>query len=104
MARTPVRLVDTPVAYFDVVELLTLPDDRCVDVFSVDAADLRLLEPDGDLRVMASSCKAMRVLELFELQSKRAVPGLLPKRQSRREQGAGPGQRSLVPVRPHARS
>ena len=29
-----------------------------------------LVAPDGDLRVMASSSEAMRVLELFELQSK----------------------------------
>ena len=29
-----------------------------------------LAGPDGELRVMASSSEAMRVLELFELQSK----------------------------------
>ena len=33
------------------------------------AAGLMLVAPDGDVRVMASSSEAMRVLELFELQN-----------------------------------
>ena len=69
-ARTLVELADTLVADFDVVEPLTRLADRCVDVLGVDAAGLMLAGPDGDLRVMASSSEAMRVLELFELQSK----------------------------------
>jgi GAF domain-containing protein len=69
LARTLVDLADTLVDDFDVVELLTLLTDRCVDVLAVDAAGLMLVAPDGDLRVMASSSEAMRVLELFELQS-----------------------------------
>jgi GAF domain-containing protein len=69
-ARTLVELADTLVADFDVVELLTRLSDRCVDVLDVAAAGLMLVAPDGDLRVMASSSEAMRVLELFELQSK----------------------------------
>lgn len=69
LARTLVQLADTLVDDFDVVELLTLLADRCVDVLDVDAAGLVLAAPDGDLRVMASSSEAMRVLELFEVQS-----------------------------------
>ena len=69
LARTLVELADTLVADFDVVELLTLLADRCVDVLDVAAAGLMLAAPDGDLRVMASSSEAMRVLELFELQA-----------------------------------
>ncbi|MCU1461226.1 MAG: hypothetical protein JWO37_1301 [Acidimicrobiales bacterium] len=68
-ARTLVELADTLVADFDVVELLTLLTDRCVDVLDVGAAGLMLVAPEGDLRVMASSSDAMRVLELYELQA-----------------------------------
>lgn len=69
LARTLVELADTLVADFDVVDLLTLLADRCVDVLDVGAAGLMLVAPDGELRVMASSSEAMRVLELFELQT-----------------------------------
>jgi GAF domain-containing protein len=69
LARTLVELADTLVDDFDVVELLTLLTDRCVDVLDVTAAGLMLVAPEGDLRVIASSSEAMRVLELFELQS-----------------------------------
>jgi GAF domain-containing protein len=69
LAQTLVELADTLVADFDVVELLTLLADRCVDVLDVAAAGLMLVGPEGDLRVMASSSEAMRLLELFELQS-----------------------------------
>lgn len=69
LARALVELADTLVADFDVVDLLTLLADRCVEVLGVAAAGLMLASPDGDLRVMASSSEAMRILELFELQA-----------------------------------
>ena len=69
LAKTLVELADTLVADFDVVELLTVLTDRCVDVLDVGAAGLMLATPGGDLRVLASSSEAMRLLELFELQS-----------------------------------
>ena len=69
LARAMVELADTLVDDFDVVELLTMLTDRCVDVLDVGAAGLMLSAPGGDLRVMASSSEAMRLLELFELQS-----------------------------------
>jgi GAF domain-containing protein len=69
LARTLVELADTLVDDFDVVELLTLLADRCVEVLDVSAAGLMLVAPEGSLRVAASSSEAMRVVELFELQS-----------------------------------
>jgi GAF domain-containing protein len=54
---------------FDVIELLTLLTDRCVEVLDVTAAGLLLAAPSGDLRVMASSSEAIRLVELFELQA-----------------------------------
>jgi GAF domain-containing protein len=69
LARTFVELADTLVADFDVVELLSVLTDGCVDVLDIGAAGLMLAAPEGDLRVMASSSEATRVLELFELQS-----------------------------------
>jgi GAF domain-containing protein len=69
LARTFVEVADSLVDDFDVVELLTRLADRCVELFDVGAAGLMLVAPDGDLRVMASSSEAMRVLELFELQT-----------------------------------
>ena len=69
LARTLVELADSLVDDFDVVELLTLLVDRCVEVLGIGAAGLMLAAPDGDLRLMASSSEAMRMLELFELQA-----------------------------------
>ena len=69
LARTMVELADTLVEDFDVVEVLTLLTDRCVEVLDVAAAGLMLAYPGGELRVMASSSEAMRVLELFEVQA-----------------------------------
>jgi len=69
LARTLVELADTLVDDFDVVELLTMVTDRCVDVLDVAAAGIMLVAPSGELRVMASSSEGMRLLELFELQA-----------------------------------
>jgi GAF domain-containing protein len=69
LAKTFVELSDTLVEEFDVVDLLTLLADRCVAVLDVDAAGIMLAEPGGELRVLASSSEAMRILELFEVQA-----------------------------------
>ena len=69
IARTFVEMADSLVEDFDVVDLLTVLADRCVEVFDVAAAGLMLASADGELRVLASSSEAMRVLELFEVQA-----------------------------------
>jgi GAF domain-containing protein len=69
LAKTFVELADSLVTDFDVVDLLTVLADRCVEVLDVSAAGLMVLGLNDELRVMASSSEAMRVLELFELQS-----------------------------------
>jgi GAF domain-containing protein len=69
LARTLVELADTLVDDFDVVDLLTLLADRCVETLDVAAAGIMLASPGGRLRVLASTTDAMRLLELFELQA-----------------------------------
>jgi len=69
VARTFVELADSLTDDFDVVDLLTLLTDRCVDVLDVAAAGLMLAAPQGELRVLASSSETIRLVELFELQS-----------------------------------
>lgn len=69
LSATFVQLADTLVEDFDVVDLLTVVSDRCVEILDVAATGVMLAGPDRELRVMASSSEAMRLLELFELQT-----------------------------------
>jgi GAF domain-containing protein len=64
-----VELADNLVEDFDIVDVLTLLSDRCVEVLDVSAAGIMLGGRDGQLQLMTSSNEAMRVVELFELQS-----------------------------------
>jgi GAF domain-containing protein len=69
LARTMVELADNLVDDFDVVDVLTTLSDRCVDVLDIAAAGIMLAAPEGKLQTVTSSNEAMRVVELFELQS-----------------------------------
>lgn len=69
LAETLADLSDSLIEEFDVVELLTLLSDRCVELLDVQAAGVMLASPAGELRVVASSSSVMRGLELFEEQS-----------------------------------
>ncbi len=68
LTRTFVDVADTLVADFDIVEFLTRLTARCVELFDMSAAGLLLADPQGSVRVAASSDEQMELLELFELQ------------------------------------
>jgi GAF domain-containing protein len=69
LVETLVQLADTLVDDYDLVDTLTLLVDRCVEMLDISAAGLMLVGPEGRLRLAASSSDAMRIVELFELQS-----------------------------------
>ena len=64
-----VELTDTMVADFDLIDFLHVLTGRSVALLNVSAAGLLLADPRGELRVVAASSEAARVLELFQLQS-----------------------------------
>jgi transcriptional regulator with GAF, ATPase, and Fis domain len=69
LSETFVELTDTMVAGFDVIDFLHVLTRRSVQLLDVSAAGLLLADPRGDLRVVAASSEAVRLLELFQLQS-----------------------------------
>jgi transcriptional regulator with GAF, ATPase, and Fis domain len=64
-----VEMADTLTGDFDVVELLTGLASRCVDLLGISAAGVMIATVKGDMRLVASSSEAMRLVELFELQA-----------------------------------
>lgn len=69
VVRALVEMADTLVGDFDVVELLTGLASRCVELLDISAAGVMVATLRGDVRLVASSSEAMRILELFELQA-----------------------------------
>jgi transcriptional regulator with GAF, ATPase, and Fis domain len=69
LSETFVELTDTMVAGFDVIDFLHVLTDRSVKLLDVSAAGLLLADPRGQLRVVAASSEAARLLELFQLQN-----------------------------------
>ena len=69
LSATFVELTDTMVAGFDVIDFLHVLTDRSVQLLGASAAGLLLADPRGELRVVAASSEAARLLELFQLQS-----------------------------------
>jgi len=68
LSETFVELTDTMIADFDVIDFLHLLTDRSARLLDVSAAGLLLADPRGELRLVAASTEAARVLELFQLQ------------------------------------
>ena len=69
LSETFVELTDTMVVGFDVIDFLHVLTDRSVQLLDVSAAGLLLADPRGELRVVAASSEAARLLELFQLQN-----------------------------------
>ncbi|HEX3926026.1 MAG TPA: GAF and ANTAR domain-containing protein [Streptosporangiaceae bacterium] len=69
LSDTFVELTDTMVADFDVIDFLHVLTDRSVQLLDVSAAGLLLADQRGELRVLAASSEAARLLELFQLQN-----------------------------------
>src|SRR4249919_916487 len=69
LSETFVELTDTMVAGFDVIDFLHVLTDRSVQLLEVSAAGLLLADPRGELRVVAASSEAARLLELFQIQN-----------------------------------
>ena len=69
LSETFVELTDTMVADFDVIDFLHVLTDRSVQLLDVSAAGLLLADPGGELRVVAASSEAARLLELFQIQN-----------------------------------
>jgi GAF domain-containing protein len=69
LSETFVELTDTLVADFDVIDFLHVLTTRSQALLNVSAAGLLLADPRGELRVLAASTEAARILELFQLQN-----------------------------------
>jgi hypothetical protein len=64
-----VSLVDSLLADFDVVDLLTELTERCAQLLDVEAAGLLLVDPLEQLRLLAATSEETHELELFQLQA-----------------------------------
>jgi transcriptional regulator with GAF, ATPase, and Fis domain len=69
LADAFVELADTMVADFDVIDFLHTLTERSVQLLDAAAAGVLLADPRGELRLVAASTEAARVLELFQLQN-----------------------------------
>ncbi|MCZ8382306.1 GAF and ANTAR domain-containing protein [Mycobacterium sp. CPCC 205372] len=64
-----VKLVDSLLDDFDVVDLLTELTEQCAQLLDVTAAGILLADPLDQLRLVAATSEQARELELFQLQA-----------------------------------
>jgi GAF domain-containing protein len=69
LARTFVNLADTLVDDFDVLDVLTVLTQQCVELLGAAAAGLLLVDEQGHLRVTVASSERARLMDLFQLQN-----------------------------------
>jgi transcriptional regulator with GAF, ATPase, and Fis domain len=69
LATTFVELADSLVEDFDVVDLMVLLTERCVELLDAAAAGLLLADITGSLHLMAATNDALEMVELFQVQS-----------------------------------
>ena len=69
ITETLVELADTLVLGFDGIDFLHTLTERCVQLLSVDAAGILLIDQRGNLSLVAASTEQARLLELFQLQN-----------------------------------
>ncbi len=67
--RTFVRVADTLVADFDIIDFLDMLAEYGVELLGVSACGILLAEPEGSLNLVAASTEQARVLELSQLQN-----------------------------------
>src|SRR4051795_10984583 len=81
LARTFLRLADTLIDDFDVVDFLHRLSADSVDILGAQAAGVMLDDGRGGLRLIASSEERMRLLGLVELPAGQGTrPGAFPTR------------------------
>ena len=62
-----VKLADTLVAEFDVVDLLHWLVEECTDILDTQAGGLLLVDPAGELQLVASTSEDATLVEVFQL-------------------------------------
>jgi len=69
LANTLVKLADTLIDEFDIVDFLSTLVERIAELLEAAEVGLVLVDPQGYLRVMAASTERMHLIDLFEIQA-----------------------------------
>lgn len=69
LAEVFVKVADTLVDDFDLIEFMQMLTARSAELFAVSAAGVLLTDPQGRLHLMAASDERTQVLEIFQLQA-----------------------------------